>query len=111
MNERELFEKNIHPKLLSWVYFCNDNNVYRLKIVTCATDKFRALSELNFGWSMWQASANREGYKLVPVETLEVALSWADCSLYESWSCEQHAELNKHTDIINKAMIGSVNEH
>lgn len=59
-------------------------------------------------FDVWIASASRQGYKLVPVETLGVALSWAEFSLDESWSCEQHVEINKHTDIINKAMTGVV---
>lgn len=71
MNEHEVFEKQIHPKILSWVYFCEVGNVYKFKIVTRDTDKYRALSEINFGRKMWLASKNREGYKLVPVALIE----------------------------------------
>lgn len=56
---------------------------------------------------VWQASAQREGYKLVPVETLEECLSWAACASSESWSDEQRDEIDKHYKVIEKAMIGA----
>ncbi|TPV18769.1 hypothetical protein FJV20_19270, partial [Acinetobacter baumannii] len=51
---RSEFEKHQHPKVLSWMFFDEENNIYQLKAVTINEDKFRARSELNFGWSMWQ---------------------------------------------------------
>ena len=55
----------------------------------------------------WTASAQREGYKLVPMETLEECLSWATCASSESWSDEQRDEIDKHYKVIEKAMIGA----
>ena len=59
-----------------------------------------------FMWQAWQASAQRQDYKLVPVETLEECLSWACCASSESWSDEQRDEIDKHYKVIEKAMIG-----
>ncbi len=54
-------------------------------------------------WLAWQASANREGYKLVPVEPTERMLD----SAYSSISDNLHyADLEN----IYKAMIGAVDE-
>lgn len=49
-----------------------------------------------------------EGYKLVPVETLEEALSWGNCASSESWNDEQREEIDKHYRVIEKSMIGVV---
>ena len=51
-----------------------------------------------------------EGYKLVPLETLEEALSWANCASSESWSDEQREEIDKHYGVIEKAMIGVIDD-
>lgn len=63
------------------------------------------LTHTCFYW--WCKSAQREGYKLVPVETLEECLSWAACASSESWSDEQRDEIDKHYKVIEKAMIGA----
>lgn len=39
--------------------------------------------ELNFGWDMWLASRNREGYVLVPVESLKEIIDCAYCHIYD----------------------------
>ena len=49
-----------------------------------------------------------EGYVVVPMETLEEALSWANCASSESWTGEQQDEINKHCKVIEKAMIEAV---
>lgn len=55
-------------------------------------------------WNMWLASANREGYKLVPVEPTERMLD----SAYSSISDNLHyADLEN----IYKAMIGACDDH
>ena len=56
---------------------------------------------------LWLASANRQGYKLVPVETLEESLSWASIAKWDSPSKEMDLEIEKHEKII-EAMIGAV---
>ena len=60
--------------------------------------------QLNTVWEMWLASANREGYKLVPVEPTERMLD----SAYSSISDNLHyADLEN----IYTAMIGACDDH
>ena len=56
-------------------------------------------------WMAWKAQAVPEGLVLVPVETLNEALSWANCASSESWSDAQRDEIDKHYKVIEKAMI------
>ena len=56
-------------------------------------------------WQAAKAQAVPEGFVLVPVETLNEALSWANCASSESWSDAQREEINKHYEVIEKAMI------
>lgn len=59
--------------------------------------------QLNMVWEMWQASAQRQGYKLVPLEPTERMLD----SAYSSISDNLHyADLEN----IYKAMIGACDE-
>ena len=103
-NERKAFEAyyianhhdgDIHPnqQLLEW----SENG------------EFYFATSVNDLWDMWQASANREGYKLVPVETLEESLSWASIAKWDSPSKERDLEIEKHEKII-EAMIGACDE-
>lgn len=57
MTERELFLKNIDG--LGYIF---DNKKW---LGNCFEDAM-----LNMAWEVWFTSANREGYKLVPVEPL-----------------------------------------
>ena len=57
-------------------------------------------------YEMWQASASREGYKLVPVNTLDECLSWASIAMWDSPSEERDIEITYHVEII-EAMIGA----
>ena len=104
-NERNAFEEHyianyhdgdIHPhkKMLEW---CEDSESY----INSTIDNL---------WDMWLASANREGYKLVPVETLEESLSWASIAKWDSPSKERDLEIEKHEKII-EAMIGACDDH
>ena len=98
-NERKAFEEyyianyhdgDIHPhkKLLEW---CEDSESY----INSTIDNL---------WDMWLASANREGYKLVPVEPTERMLD----SAYSSISDNLHyADLEN----IYTAMIGVCDDH
>ena len=52
-------------------------------------------------WNMWLASANREGYKLVPVEPTNEMISAAGNALFDYDAC---------TVDIYKAMIGACDE-
>ena len=97
-NERKAFEEyyianyhdgDIHPhkKLLEW---CEDSESY----INSTIDNL---------WDMWLASANREGYKLVPVEATERMLD----SAYSSISDNLHyADLEN----IYTAMIGACDD-
>ena len=60
-----------------------------------------------FFFVIWQACVP-EGYVVVPMETLEEALSWANCASSESWTGEQQDEIDKHCKVIEKAMIEAV---
>ena len=86
--ERELFDKWYGKKPMGW---------------------FEAV-RYNTAWRAWQASANREGYKLVPVETLEESLSWASIAKWDSPSKESDLEIEKHEKII-ETMIGACDDH
>ncbi|KAF1026181.1 MAG: hypothetical protein GAK29_01443 [Acinetobacter bereziniae] len=58
---------------------------------------------------MWYASANRQGHKLVPVDTLECALEWFDVVEAEwSGACDLSNDF-KHKDLI-EAVIGGYDE-
>lgn len=104
-NERKAFEEyyianyhdgDIHPnqQLLEW----SENG------------EFYFATSVNDLWDMWLASANRQGYKLVPVETLEESLSWASIAKWDSPSKESDLEIEKHEKII-ETMIGACDDH
>lgn len=64
---------------------------------------FMAFHDMNteMRWSAWCASAQREGYKLVPVEpTTDM---W--------WEGKEELQNNGDATDIYKAMIGAVNDH
>lgn len=98
--ERELFESKF--KKSHWVEYDEKRNKYFCPYVADSE-----ANKYDLMWKVWQLSANREGYKLVSVETLEECLSWAACASSESWSDEQRDEIDKHYKVIEKAMIGA----
>ena len=58
ITERELFEFHFKP-ITGWDFYWSDNiNQYMDH-------------QTNAAWFGWQASANREGYKLVPIDPTE----------------------------------------
>lgn len=65
---------------------------------------------LNMVWEMWLASRNREGYVLIPIETLEETLSWSKIAEWDSPNKQRDEEITKHVCIIENAMIGGHNE-
>lgn len=65
--------------------------------------------DTDIAWKSWLASAQREGYKLVPIETLEESLDWASVAKWDSPNNARDEEINKHEEII-RALIGQVNE-
>ena len=95
-NERKAFEEHyianyhdgdIHPhkKLLEW---CEDSESY----INSTIDNL---------WDMWLASANREGYKLVPLEATQEMVD----AVYNSTLASDDLEG------IYKAMIGACDDH
>lgn len=63
-------------------------------------------------WAGWQAKVNAvpEGFAIVPVETLNEALSWANCAASESWTDAQREEIDKHYEVIEKSMLAAAQE-
>lgn len=72
MNERELFEAKF-PIPAHWIEYDAKRNKY-----FCPYCADAAASRYQAQWEAWQASANREGYKLVPVEPTDEMISSAD---------------------------------
>ena len=91
MTERELFEQ--------WAY-SNKWNIFRYPKSDYHLKEGQYCDEFVEGaWHGWQASANREGYKLVPVEPSDKM----KLSAYKQYD----TGLSSMTDIY-KAMIGAV---
>ena len=116
--ERKLFESNEFVKTIIHRYEWSDEfNNYQIKDCVINGSVFDFIEAekdqplLNGAWFGWQASAQRQGYKLVPLETLEEALSWANCASSESWSNEQREEIDKHYGVIEKAIIGACDDY
>ena len=64
--------------------------------------------QLNMVWEMWLASANREGYKLVPVEPTDIEIE----SIKEKHWGMRGCQLCKSDYIdLYKAMIGACDDH
>lgn len=92
--EREMFE--------AWCHIDDEFCTHRY------TDNCQEYSDdyTQSAWLAWQASAQREGYKLVPVETLEESLDWASVAKWDSPNNARDEEINKHEEII-RALIGA----
>lgn len=64
-------------------------------------------------WEAWQASAKRQGHKLVPVDVLERAISHISIAMCHPNNTRNEEDI-MHNDmvIIEEAMIGAVdNDH
>ena len=90
-NERKAFEEyyianhhdgDIHPnqQLLEW----SDNG------------DFYFATSVNDLWDMWLASANRVGYKLVPVDSLKEIIDCAYCHIYDRCIGDEGDDVIKH---------------
>ena len=69
--ERELFEVEMEKligKVLSIKYSEEEGGYVAHKLMMSDESTKMLVNIFNFSWAMWQASASREGYKLVPVE-------------------------------------------
>lgn len=88
MTERELFE--------NWYEENNDFMINTQFLMEGDRYLDRCVRML---WAAWQASANRQGYKLVPVEPTTEMLIAGD-------NCEIDGKVTAHN--IYKAMIGAI---
>lgn len=105
MNEREFFES----KFKSFSHTFNES-LCRIP----NTDQYYS-DIAQAAWEAWQASANREGYKLVPVEPTDEMLKKVEtekeCFFQVS---SDYCDLNIPAYIaadIYRAMIGATNDH
>lgn len=70
--EIELFEVEMEKligKVLSIKYSEEDGGYVAHKLMLSDESTKILVNMFNLSWAMWQASASREGYKLVPVDT------------------------------------------
>ena len=105
--ERELFEVEMEKligKVLSIKYSEEEGGYVAHKLMISDESTKMLVNIFNFSWAMWQASAQREGYKLVPVEPTErmqeIGMDFiptADCQPYDA-------------GMVYKAMIRAANE-
>lgn len=96
--ERKAFEEWCQREYLFTPEFNNKRNIYKV-------------AREHSMWLAWQASANREGYKLVPVEPTKT-MQQAAFDVYEVCNYKSYG-LNSGTgvrDMIYKAMIGACDE-
>lgn len=102
MSEREIFEewvKKEHPHIYSGSLKDNEDGV-RFKM------------DVDFMFSAWQASANREGYKLVPVEPsdhMKCVVRDFDPDI-EDYANMDKSEWESLCSDIYKAMIGACDD-
>ena len=76
--ERELFEVEMEKligKVLSIKYSEEEGGYVAHKLMISDESTKMIVNVFNFSWAIWQASASREGYKLVPVEIAD-AIDW-----------------------------------
>lgn len=67
--------------------------------------------EVQHSWVAWQASANREGYKFVPVGLIERCISHIGiASCHPANSLEDDRKMDADIDALEKAMIGACDE-
>lgn len=105
-HEKHLLSQGVDFKYLPNIKYNELENVYEL--IEWDEEYSEALNEINSSWCTWQAAkaqAVPEGFVLVPVETLNEALSWANCAASESWTDAQREEIDKHYEVIENAMI------
>ena len=70
--ERELFLESVADK--NWIDSNSIKNDYKFldgKFIALKKDDEDYADWLNVGWEMWEASASREGYKLMPCNPTE----------------------------------------
>lgn len=99
MSERELFE--IEMEKLSGkvkgVYYSDNEGGYVVEDILKDNESAKILATIyNVSFEMWKASANRQGYKLVPVE-----MSWqkADDLAMDEWNKNKELFKSQNRDL------------
>ena len=83
-NERKAFE--------AWAY-SNKWNIFRVRDM--GIDKY-VDDFVDGAWNGWLASSNREGYKLVPVDSLKEIIDCAYCHIYDRCVNDEGDDVIKH---------------
>lgn len=95
-SERELFEEWASSETGWDLYWSDHINQYMDH-------------QTNGAWLSWQASAQRQGYKLVPVDVLERAISHISIAMCHPNNTRNEEDImNNDMVIIEEAMIGAV---
>ena len=105
--ERELFqdfcEKNFDFERHEQTYFDEQTQCYENDIGECT-------ESINMAWVVWKASANRQGYRLVPDEPTQEMIDKAVCDTPETPSQDYWHDSQPISDdqaiACYKAMIG-----
>ena len=100
--ERKVFIEEI-KKNKYFLNVCKIKGLYPYEMLVFHTDGNFKFSDARLAFEAWQASANREGYKLVPVEPTDDMLN-----IYEKYSIAPIGKLSKRG---YKAMIGACDDH
>lgn len=114
-SERKVFIDAVASK--NWIDKQSIEKDYKFsdgKFIAIKIDDIEYADWLNIGWDMWQASAQRQGYKLVPESEIDEAISAIKRSAnvfydnFGDWNEKEY--LNSLADRLDKAMIGAVDE-
>lgn len=95
--ERGLYQE--HYKTSRDYKFYVKHEMTEKQIFDFKSDRY-SVDCVNDGWKIWQASAQRQGYKLVPVDPTDEMINAASNALFDHDAC---------TIDIYKAMIGALN--
>ena len=107
--ERELFERYEHSKKPC----ANRNKLFEVFTKDgLDVDEYRYIGKYVCSFmqeklELWQASANREGYKLVPLEASKACLSNLGDVIFDNFGTTT-AEVDRCAEKAYKAMIGAV---
>lgn len=104
-HEKHLLSQGVDFKYLPNIQYNEMENVYEL--IEWDEEYSEALNEINSSWCTWQAAkaqAIPEGFVLVPVDTLEECINWADIAKWYSPSNEVDKKIAHHEAIIESAI-------
>lgn len=104
--ERELFEVEMEKligKVLSIKYSEEEGGYVAHKLMISDESTKMLVNIFNLSWVMWQASAQRQGYKLVPVTANKKMLK-------AGYDAHNDFFFDSQVQDVYKAMIGAVDE-